>query len=210
MCCSDDRWDFGFGVWNFPGPRPRRHRRGRGRSFRWRVYERGDLKFVILRLLAERPMHGYEVMRALEEESGGWYKASPGSVYPTLQMLEDEGYLRSEQDNGKKVYHITDEGREYLKSNRDAVDDIFDRVTSFADRFWGREVRGLSGTFSRLAQVTFDRAMRWGDDPDTIDRMREILEDAIRDIERARSGGAREEGGDPGEEGAKTTGGPQA
>ena len=59
-------------------------------------------------------MHGYEVMQALEERSGGWYKASPGSVYPTLQMLEDQGLVSCREEDGKRVYAITDEGREYV------------------------------------------------------------------------------------------------
>ena len=100
-CCGD----FGFRAWAGKGRR----------QFRWRVFERGDLKFVILRMVSEKPMHGYEVMRALEEESGGCYKPSPGSVYPTLQMLEDEGLVRSkEEEGGKKTYEITDQGREYI------------------------------------------------------------------------------------------------
>jgi DNA-binding PadR family transcriptional regulator len=82
-----------------------------GPGFKWRFYDRGDLKFVILRLLKDKPMHGYEVMRALEEESGGWYRASAGSVYPTLQMLEDQGYVAvQEQEGARKSYSITDAG----------------------------------------------------------------------------------------------------
>jgi DNA-binding PadR family transcriptional regulator len=95
-----DTFGFGFGDWA----------NQKGRRFRWRIFERGDLKFVILRLIFDKPMHGYEVMQALEEESAGCYKASAGSVYPTLQMLEDEGYVQAEEKGGKKVYEITAEG----------------------------------------------------------------------------------------------------
>ena len=79
------------------------------------------MKFVILRLISEKPMHGYEVMQALKEESCGCYEPSPGSVYPTLQMLEDEGYVRSQEDDGKKVYEITEEGMEYLEEHGDVA-----------------------------------------------------------------------------------------
>src|SRR5438046_2756493 len=89
----------GWGMWGKSG----------GPGFKWRFFDRGDLKYVILRMLKTKPMHGYEVMRALEEESGGWYKASAGSVYPTLQMLEDQGYVSALDQDGKKVYTITDE-----------------------------------------------------------------------------------------------------
>jgi len=69
------------------------------------------VKFALLELLRERPMHGYEMMKALEEKSGGFYRPSPGSVYPTLQMLEDGGLVTSNEVEGKKVYSITDAGR---------------------------------------------------------------------------------------------------
>lgn len=171
-----DCWDFGFVAAGGRG----------GAGFRWKVFERGDLKFVILRLLSEKPMHGYEVMQALERESCGCYRASPGSVYPTLQMLEDQGYVVSEQVEGKKVYRITDAGREYLKEHRDVVEDIVERVASFTDRFFGREMRDLSATFSRLAQVCFEGAIRWSGDPEVMARIREILDRAIREMEEVR------------------------
>lgn len=149
------------------------------------MFERGDLKFVILQLISEKPMHGYEVMRALEQESHGMYKASPGSVYPTLQMLEDEGYLEVSESSGKKVYRITDEGRDYLERNQDVVDEVLDRVSDFTDRFFGEGMRDLSASFSKLAQTTFEAAMRSGGDHETLDAMGEVLEEAVRNIKRA-------------------------
>jgi len=184
----DDCWDFGFGFGFGP---PHRQRR-RGRRFRWRMFERGDLKFVILGLIADRPMHGYEVMKALEKESQGTYRASPGSVYPTLQMLEDEGYLESEQANGnKRVYSITDEGRAYLEQNQDAVDDVFERVSSFTSSFFGEGVRDLSAAFRRLAQTTFEGTMQRSGEPEAIDRMVEVLDRANREMRKARRGPRR-------------------
>src|SRR5215212_4075496 len=105
-----------------------------GPGFKWRFFDRGDLKYVILRMLRDKPMHGYEVMRALEDESGGWYKASPGSVYPTLQMLEDQGFVTALEQDGKKVYTINDEGRKHLDENSHVVDEIVDRVSDFTSR----------------------------------------------------------------------------
>ncbi len=164
---------FGFGDWA----------NQRGRRFRWRVFERGDLKFVILRLVSEKPMHGYEVMQALEEEARGCYKASPGSVYPTLQMLEDEGYVRCKEEEGKKVYEITDEGREYLDDHGDVVYEIFERIGSFADRFWGKDTRDLSAAFSRLAQSTFEGAFTWEAGPDILRKMADALDRARKEME---------------------------
>ena len=187
----DDCFAFGFGF----GFGPPRHRRKRGRRFKWRVFERGDLKFIILRLIADRPMHGYEVMKALEEESHGAYQASPGSVYPTLQMLEDEGYLTSDKAEGKRVYRITEAGRDYLAENEDTVDDVFERVASFTGTFFGDGMRDLSRAFRRLAQTTFEGAMRGPASRETLHGMIEVLERANREMRRARRGasaGARE------------------
>src|SRR5512146_901555 len=83
----------GFGAWG---------------GFRERMFEKGDLKFVIIQLLAEKQRHGYEIIRDLEGSLGGFYSPSPGAVYPTLQMLEDLGYVTSYQQDGKRVYQITD------------------------------------------------------------------------------------------------------
>ncbi len=164
------------------------------RGFGFRIFDRGDLKYVILRLLSKKPMHGYEVMRALEEESGGCYSASPGSVYPTLQMLEDQGYVVCEEQEGKKVYTITEEGRDFLKENGDLVDDILSRVSEFTDRFFRTEMRDLSGSFRKLAQVTFERGVRWAETPEDLQKMIEILEQATREIEEIRPGAATTNG----------------
>lgn len=79
-----------------------------------RFFGRGDMKFALLELLRERSMYGYEMMKALEERSGGFYTPSPGSIYPTLQMLEERGFVTSEETEGKKVYSITEAGRTLL------------------------------------------------------------------------------------------------
>lgn len=80
-----------------------------------RFFGRGDVKFALLGLLRERPMYGYEMIKALEEKSGGFYTPSPGSVYPTLQMLEERGFVTFEEVEGKKVYRITEAGRALLE-----------------------------------------------------------------------------------------------
>jgi DNA-binding PadR family transcriptional regulator len=173
-----DAFGFDFGRWS----------RRKGRRSRWRVFERGDLKFVILRLVSDKPMHGYEVMQALEEESCGWYQASPGSVYPTLQMLEDEGLVSSREEEGKKVYEITDAGREYLDEHGDIVEEIFDRIKTFADRFVGKDTRDLSASFSRLAQSTFESAFDWEAGPEMLRKMADALDRARKEMEDIRKG----------------------
>jgi hypothetical protein len=87
------------------------HRPGFGHGpRRGRMFERGDLKYVILDLLEDGPSHGYAVIRNLEERSRGFYSPSPGTVYPTLQLLEDMGHVTSTQQDGKKIYAITTSG----------------------------------------------------------------------------------------------------
>ncbi len=199
MFCATD---YGFDFESFFGPR----RRGRRRNMKWKIFERGDLKFVILRLISKRPMHGYEVMKALEEESKGYYRPSPGSVYPTLQMLDDEGYLTVEEKDGKKIYTITDEGMAYLGDNEDVVNDVFDRVENFTDRFFGGDMRALSRSFSKLAQLTFDQAFQWGAEPEDLARMNEILERAVSDMRATRKAARERRRSQRGERGPRSRG----
>lgn len=103
-----------FGPEGQAGPQGPFGPQGKGRRF----FGRGDMKFALLGLLQERPMHGYEMMKALEEKSGGFYAPSAGSVYPTLQMLEDRGLVTVSEVEGKKVYSITDTGRALLNERQ--------------------------------------------------------------------------------------------
>ncbi|MQY16114.1 hypothetical protein SRB5_63060 [Streptomyces sp. RB5] len=104
-----------FGPFGGPGPFGPRGRGGhRGRA------RKGDVRASILALLKDRPMHGYEMIQEIAERSGGAWKPSPGSVYPTLQMLEDEGLINSRTEGGKKLFTLTDSGREEAESGPDA------------------------------------------------------------------------------------------
>lgn len=153
------------------------------RRLRRKLFRRGDLKYMVLGLLEEKPMHGYEVMQRLEEESGGYYTASPGSVYPVLQMLEDQDYVRAEQQDGKKVYSITDAGKAYLDEHRDRVEDVSDRVDDFAAMFGGRGMGELTKTFMRLGQVSLEKAMEAAGDREAVESLGSVLEEAIRAVE---------------------------
>lgn len=86
-------------------------RRGEGKRF----FERGQFKFALLELLAEQAMHGYQLMKAMEEKTGGLYVPSAGSIYPNLQLLEDMGYISSSDADGKKLYQITEAGKNHLE-----------------------------------------------------------------------------------------------
>ncbi|MGA2794979.1 MAG: PadR family transcriptional regulator [Roseiarcus sp.] len=111
--------------------RHERHRRGGGFRERdgERVFEHGDLRLVIMALLAEKPRYGYEIIKALEERVGGGYSPSPGVVYPTLTLLEEVGHASvADEHGGRRLYTLSDEGRAFLEANRTVVDAIFARV----------------------------------------------------------------------------------
>ena len=149
------------------------------------MFESGEVKFVILRLLKEKPSHGYELIKALEEKLAGCYTPSAGTVYPTLQLLEDQGYVRVVEEGGKKIYHITPEGEAFLESNKDAIEDIFDRVRDTVRDFAGGPMGDLHHAFARVANVTYKRAWRWGAGHPAVPRIVEILKKAADDIEQA-------------------------
>src|SRR5688500_922875 len=119
-CDQRARWGFEEFFDEFwGGKRGRSRGRGAGGAAGGgRMFGQGDLKFVILRLLAEKPRHGYDIIKELEERSGGTYSPSPGTVYPTLVMLEDMGFARATpEESGKKIYSITDAGRAHLEEH---------------------------------------------------------------------------------------------
>ena len=107
-----------------------RHWRGGGFEPReGRMFDSGDLRLVILALVAEKPRHGYEIIKALGERVGGGYSPSPGVVYPTLSMIEDMGYATAAQEQGgRKLYTLTPDGEAFLAENKAQVDAIFARL----------------------------------------------------------------------------------
>ena len=126
-----------------PGCRPRHF--GRHRFFRRfgaeffggpamraaKMFASGDLQLIILLLLAEKPRHGYDIIKALEEQSSGIYAPSPGMVYPALTYLEEMGYATAEAEGTKKLYRITDAGTEYLTKNRKNAEEMLEQLSKF-------------------------------------------------------------------------------
>jgi len=167
--------------------------RGRGGPFRGgRMFEQGDLKYVILQLLDEKPRHGYEIIRALEDRFDGMYSPSAGTVYPTLTLLEDLGYARvTVEEGGKKTYVITDEGRAYLAQNRSAVDDIFDRIGELGSAFLSDAMMEVNRAFKDVGQATYRGAPRIFRDKEAIAKIKEALNRAAREIDEiVRTAGA--------------------
>ena len=99
-----------------------------------RMLAQGDLRLLALALIAEQPRHGYEIIKVLEDKTGGWYAPSPGIVYPTLTYLEEAGYVTAQADGAKKLYTITAEGRAYLEENRAFVDALLERLEAVGEQ----------------------------------------------------------------------------
>jgi DNA-binding PadR family transcriptional regulator len=179
--CARGRWGWGFdglGAEFFGG-------RGRHRGRSGRIFEQGDLKYVILRLLEEKPRHGYEIIKELEDRFGGAYSPSPGTVYPTLTMLEDIGYARvSADESGRKVYSITEEGRAYLAEHSATVDSIFERIARFVEGFLDEPMMDVNHAFRRLSRAAYSQASRHVTDSARLTRIREILDRATREIDQ--------------------------
>ena len=118
-----------YGGWGRHGGR---HMRGGGWRF-GRFFDHGDLRLLILQLIAEKPRHGYEIIKDIEEKLAGAYSPSPGVVYPTLTMLEELGYATVDASEGaKKLYAVTEEGRAHLAANQAAVNAILARMAEFS------------------------------------------------------------------------------
>ena len=149
-----------------------------------RLFEKGDLKYVILNLLREKPSHGYEIMRALEESFHGFYCPSAGSVYPTLQMLDDMGYVNSSERDSKKVYTITEMGLGFLKDNKQDLE----RIEAQMKDWWGpsnreefhetiRTLRGMGRMLRQRGQCITPE--KWNSIRETVLRTSQEVEDII-------------------------------
>ena len=170
----DPSFPFGFAF----GGGKRRHGRG------GRMFEQGDLKFVILQLLADKPRHGYEIIKELEERSGGRYTPSPGTVYPTLTLLEEMGYATATtEEGGKKVYVITDAGREYLTENKSTVDDVLDRLAEVGASIFGEQMRPAHEAMAKLGRAYVNATMHRTADPKYVEKLREIILRSVSEIE---------------------------
>ena len=174
----DWKGDLGTGpFWFGFGPR-------RGGPRGGRMFEQGDLKFVILQLLADKPRHGYEIIKDLEERSGGRYSPSPGTVYPTLTLLEDMGYASvTPVDGGKKVYAITDAGRAYLADNRSTVDDVLERLGQLGTSIFGEQMRPAHDAMAALGRSYVQMTMHRNANATLVDAAVAILRRAASDLD---------------------------
>jgi DNA-binding PadR family transcriptional regulator len=145
--------------------------------------ERGEIRYLVLDAIKERPRHGYEVIQHIEERAGGTYRPSPGVIYPTLQMLEELGHASVVEQEGRKAYAITDEGRADLERNGRSVDDFYGRFEDEPLEAFAEEISEVMRRVARLVK-TLRHAARGG--PPSAETMRavgRILDDAMSRIE---------------------------
>ncbi|MCX6000342.1 MAG: PadR family transcriptional regulator [Chloroflexi bacterium] len=150
-------------------------------SWRREHQPRGALKYVILDLIRDQPRHGYEIIQICEERSHGFYAPSPGVVYPTLQLLEEMGYVTSTQQDAKRVYSITEEGRRFLADRDDLAQGIKKRMRDLWDLRGSRELRDAAAEFRRIGHL-FARRRRHLDQ-EKISRITGIISHASAEIE---------------------------
>ena len=157
---------------------------GGDRGFGWHGLRAGrklgadDLQLLILALLADRPYHGYEIIKALEERSGGFYVPSPGMIYPALTYLEEIGYASVEAEGAKKLYRITDAGRAHLESNRRIVDAILAQFAWVAAKM--EHVRKVFVSEEPRADDRDDTPPGWG--PELVEARR-LLRSTLGNLE---------------------------
>jgi DNA-binding PadR family transcriptional regulator len=144
-------------------------------------FQKGDLKYVILGLLDEQPRHGYEIISILKERSHGCYSPSPGAVYPTLQLLEEMGYVTASQSDGKKTYTVTNDGKRFLAEKGPQAESVRRHMKDTWGSENAAEMREIMAEIGKLGRLVGPRFR--GLSPDEIRRIREVIARANADIE---------------------------
>ena len=177
-CGPRGGWGRGFGG-GF-GMHPGREG-GRGR----RMFDGSELRLVLLKLIEEQPRHGYDLIREIEERSGGAYAPSPGVVYPTLTMLDDMELIAEQKaDGAKKSFAITEAGTAHLAENAELVEALFARLTQLASMQAQTDGGPIRRAMGNLRTVLMNRVRAEGVEADTLHEVAAILDEAARKIER--------------------------
>lgn len=163
------------------GPDGFRGRRGR----RGRMFGTGELRLALLALIAENPSHGYELIKGIEEMTGGAYAPSPGAVYPTLQLLEDEGAIQeAEAEGAKKPFAVTDKGRTELAERGDEVEALMRRLGRHGERSSTVRSHDVFRAMGNLGSVLKNRARAGKLDERTINEIVDMIDEMAKRIER--------------------------
>ena len=180
---------WGFGPFHFDfddgaGSRGNGRRGGRGRK---RMFESGELRLVLLKLIADEPRHGYDLIRAIEDMTGGEYAPSPGVVYPTLTLLQDMGLIEEAKGEGsRKPFQITSEGRDHLDDRSSEADDLIDRLKDLAPEERAEAGPAIGRAVKNLMTALSYRVGRDGLDEELLHEIAAILDEAAQRIERVK------------------------
>jgi DNA-binding PadR family transcriptional regulator len=182
-----------FGPFSFEfGDEPRGGRGGRGGGWgggrgRRRMFEGGELRLVLLKLIADEPRHGYDLIRAIEQLTGGEYAPSPGVVYPTLTLLQDMGLIEeADAEGSRKPFQVTAEGRAHLEEKADEVEALFERLEELAPSERDSTGPAIGRAIKNLMTALGNRIGREGLDDDLLHEIAAILDEAAQRIERVK------------------------
>jgi DNA-binding PadR family transcriptional regulator len=181
---------WGFGPFHFDlsddeGWGGRGRGRGRGRK---RMFESGELRLVLLKLIADQPRHGYDLIGAIEELTGGGYAPSPGVVYPTLTLLQDMGFVEEAAGEGpRKPFQITAEGTAHLEENAEDVADLFERLEEMGSHRRRSHRPEMGRAIGNLMTALKNRIAQDGWNEELLNEVVDILDEAAQRIERAKS-----------------------
>lgn len=191
---KDNAWPFiammaaskgGWGSGSFAGDWDDDDWRGRGRRRRGRMFAQGELRLALLALIAEETRHGYELIKAIEDLTGGEYAPSPGAVYPTLAMMLDEGVIEEASgDEPRKAYSVTGEGTAELEERSEEVEALMKRLGAHAERQERVRSPDLFRAMANLANVLRNRARQGKLNKDAIDQIVDIIDEVAKRIER--------------------------
>jgi len=159
---------------------------GFGRGFgegRGRMFDAGDVRLVILKLLSEQPSYGYQLMKTMEQTLAGGYTPSAGVIYPTLTMLEEEGLATSTSENNKKIYSLTPEGIEYLENNKERIGELFERLEETGRGFERGRSPEIMKAFMNLRSAVMARVSRESVKPEQIKKITEAINAAAKAID---------------------------
>jgi len=170
-------WGDGPGGWG-----------GHRRRDRKRMFEGGELRLVLLKLIADEPRHGYELIKAVEELTEGEYSPSPGVVYPTLTMLEDIGFITERKSkDSKRVYEATEEGRAHLEENAEEVEDLIERLEGHGETRRHGQRPEIGRAIGNLMTALRNRVAHDGWNEQLLEEVVDILDQAAQRIERAKN-----------------------
>lgn len=153
---------------------------------RRRMFDQGDVRLIILKLISEKPSHGYEIIKAVEDRLGGAYTPSPGIVYPALTLLEEQGLIRVDSTDGpRKLYAITPEGETMLERNRGLVEAIFGRIAEINARHGGGPAPQILRAMENLKLALRLRLSQGPLSSEQIAKIADILDTAAKGVEAA-------------------------